>query len=187
MTPEVTDTIREPSPVVGPDDQDHSNCDRCNEQDPENPDVSELSTECAVCRSDTHVSWCSRCDITYCDNCWDLQAPHKPARTAHQKADLQIRDVLNSISCQSEQCQDFAHLSACSSKWFGVSCVGEAASLRVFSRLRDLTIDADFEQNQYPALISFIGETGTGKSTIISALMKVCGIKKNIMALLVTN
>ena len=172
------------NPVVELDYQYHSGSDSCSEQDSESLDATELSTECAGCRSGADVKWCNRCDTTFCDNCWGKQVAHKRAQTAHQKTDLQIRDVLKAISCQSERCQEYAHLSACSSKWFGVNCNERGVSLSASSRLRDLTIDADFRQSQYPALISFIGETGAGKSTIISALMKVCRIKTDIVLLL---
>lgn len=191
VPPDVSEThstgARAQNPVVEPDNQDHSICGNYSEEDDESLDATELSTECAACGSDTDVKWCNRCDITVCDNCWGKQVAHKRAQTAHQKTDLQIRDVLKAISCRGERCQEYAHLSACSSKWFGVNCNERGAYLSASSRLRDLTIDADFQQSQYPALISFIGETGAGKSTIISALMKVCRIKTDIIVLLMTN
>ncbi|KAF8542775.1 hypothetical protein BDD12DRAFT_875867 [Trichophaea hybrida] len=96
-----------------------------------------------------------------------------------QKTDLRIRDILHSILHPvAESEQDGIHWRDYNSKWFGVSSEREVASLSTTNRHRELTIDADCELSflRYPSLISFIGETGAGKSTLISALVKIKSI-----------
>lgn len=136
----------------------------------------DLPTFCEECNTGSNVSWCNRCDITLCDTCWDKQAAHKTKpKRVHQKTDLRIRDILHSILHPVEMKeQDDIHWRDYNSKWFGVSSEGEVASLSTTNRYRELTMDADCEPSflRYPSLISFIGETGAGKSTLISALVK---------------
>ncbi|KAF8241567.1 hypothetical protein K440DRAFT_569550 [Wilcoxina mikolae CBS 423.85] len=156
----------------------NENCDTETEEDI----WKDLPTLCAGCETDLKVSWCNRCDITLCNECWDKQAAHKGKHKrqsglggTHQKTDLRIRDILHSILHPvAENEQDGIHWRDYNSKWFGVSSEGEVASLSTTNRYRELTMDADCELSflRYPSLISFIGETGAGKSTLISALIK---------------
>ncbi|KAF8243740.1 hypothetical protein K440DRAFT_663912 [Wilcoxina mikolae CBS 423.85] len=65
-----------------------------------------------------------------------------------------------------------SHIKNSSSKWFGVSIKPAGVSLRTTSRYRELSMATDFDKQQYPCLISVVGETGSGKSTLIGALIK---------------
>ena len=72
------------------------------------------------------------------------------------------------------------HVEAYGSRWFGVS-IGEERNditLDITDRYRKLALmNLNFEQaTQFPALISFVGETGAGKSSLVNALIKVCSI-----------
>jgi len=67
----------------------------------------------------------------------------------------------------------YPHLAGYGSKWFGVTMRHSGVSLDTTSRYRELSIDVNADHEQYPSLISFVGETGAGKSTMINALIKV--------------
>ena len=83
------------------------------------------------------------------------------------------------------------HVDALESKWFGVT-VGQqgdgkdmgkhqGANLDITSRYRELSMDAKSTEHQFPALVSFIGETGSGKSSLVRALVKVCPLQVAII------
>lgn len=65
-------------------------------------------------------------------------------------------------------------------KWFGVrqvvkmTTIGKkfTPSLFVTDRYKEISL-AGLPNRRYPCLVSFIGETGNGKSTTINALIKV--------------
>jgi hypothetical protein len=141
-----------------------------------------LPRECEGCNTDVNLSWCHICDVTVCDECWGRQAAHGPGRKQqtrgnHEQTELGLRDIINWIlRPNNEGDTDGRHAMDYITKWFGVTIQpGDEGdvSLQTTPRYRELSVGGGVEQNQYPALISFVGETGAGKSTLISALMKV--------------
>jgi len=69
------------------------------------------------------------------------------------------------------------HLDDLKATWFGVphsQSDSEYPQLFIWNKLRSLVSEAaDAPQRQYPSLVSFIGATGSGKSTLIRALIRM--------------
>jgi len=139
---------------------------------------------CGLCEKVENLHWCNVCDATLCPTCWDQQAAHrskidrKGARhVVHEKMSLDHRNILQWIlESQDSSENGDPHLVNFGSKWFGVTIAHSGVSLETTSRYRELSINVDSEHEQHPCLISFVGETGAGKSTMINALMKASKI-----------
>ncbi|KAF8540174.1 hypothetical protein BDD12DRAFT_980545 [Trichophaea hybrida] len=144
-----------------------------------------LPRECEGCDTKEGLSWCHICDVTVCNDCWGRQAAHgsgrkQQTRGNHEQTELGLRDIINWIlRPNNDKDTDGRHAMDYITKWFGVSIQpGDEGdvSLQTTPRYRELSVGGGVTQNQYPALISFVGETGAGKSTLISALMKIGGL-----------
>ncbi|KAA8903651.1 hypothetical protein FN846DRAFT_779968 [Sphaerosporella brunnea] len=123
--------------------------------------------------SKVDVFYCNQCDLTFCGTCWNKQAAHKKNKY-HRQTDPKDQDTVNRIICPpSAKTADLQHQANYGSKWFGVSIRDNMVSLNTTSRYRELSMDMDMDSEQYPALISFVGITGAGKSTLINALVNV--------------
>lgn len=119
--------------------------------------------------------------MTFCDPCWAKQGPHKPGRTGpdglpHEKADLRIVKRLKEILTPSSdpQEQHTLHLEDEDTTWFGIA--RDSDNQPIFQDYgRYATIIANSSTGEfkvrYPQLISFIGQTGAGKSTLVKMLI----------------
>jgi len=138
------------------------------------------------------LSWCSNCCIVLCDDCWDKAPGHKPQkvnplacgiRANHHKVPLETASMLASLMTPTSNTAS-DHVDALESKWFGVTVSQQGdgddmekhqgVHLDITSRYRELSMDSKSTEHQFPALVSFIGETGSGKSSLVRALVKVC-------------
>ncbi|KAF2823761.1 hypothetical protein CC86DRAFT_298378 [Ophiobolus disseminans] len=124
---------------------------------------------------------CRWCDMDFCDPCWYLQGPHKPGRTGpdgypHEKADpiivARFKSILTPTKDQTEQ-QGLC-LEDDNALWFGVA--RDALNSTVFTgyeRYSALMNECNTGEHvsRCPQLVSFIGQIGTGKSTLIKMLI----------------
>lgn len=137
---------------------------------------------CENCECIGIPTWhCSYCGMTFCDPCWVKQAPHKPGRTGpdglpHEKADLRIVKRLKDILTPSADTQEqqSLHLEDKDTTWFGIA--RDSNKQPIFQDYgRYATIIANSTTGEfkvrYPQLISFIGQTGAGKSTLVKMLI----------------
>ncbi|QIW98040.1 hypothetical protein AMS68_003558 [Peltaster fructicola] len=164
---------------------DHRRSDSDTETDSSAIESDEPSEECEDdrCRGPQPPVWhCVDCDSSYCSECWALQGPHKPKKKGrdgvpHEKTNPHIVRRLKAILNPSKNADEIQkqHEDDESTKWFGVT--------------RDLTGRPNFEDygryatlmssispieslgNRYPQLVSFIGVTNAGKSTLIKMLV----------------
>lgn len=130
-------------------------------------------------------SFCNICECLYCDDCWDLAPSHKKNRTrrTHEKTDETLAKTVSEILDPEQSNINFNDQVAEDekTKWFGIKYPDNAedpsSSITLFNtrRLQEI-MDAAEKPNgepQYPSIISFVGETGAGKSTLIKALIEV--------------
>ena len=133
---------------------------------------------------DQKLFWCSICCIVTCNNCWELQAAHNPnarrpiAGISHEKTDLPLAEIILSILYPEDNAvkQDELHDQSVLTKWFGVSLNPDSgrAQFEDFGQYVRLAGGSTQDPSTfYPSLISFVGVTGHGKSTLINALIKV--------------
>lgn len=130
--------------------------------------------------------FCWPCNGTiFCDNCWDLCAPHKrrTGRQAqiglpHEKSDpLFARRIFETLQseCNEEQ-QALLHDRDEDSSWFGTGKDGDTGDtvFRDFGRYSRLVEELSSRRRltRFPALVSFVGQTGAGKSSLIRLLIE---------------
>jgi hypothetical protein len=128
--------------------------------------------------------WCNACQFIFCDACWEKQYAHS-SRTRnsgnHQKTNLALAKVIQSIlhpETDSEE-QRNLYCENYKTKWFGVIHELGSLSFRDFGQYGRLAVGMEGRDDmplQYPSLSSFVGEAGAGKSTLISALIKVISL-----------
>ncbi|KAG8629356.1 hypothetical protein KVT40_003221 [Elsinoe batatas] len=137
------------------------------------------------CSKNTTISYfCVDCSSEYCADCWPLQGPHRPNKVGrdglpHEKTDASIFRRFRSIlhpSVDSIEKVKLAHEQDSSSKWFGVT---KDSSSRLkfddygrYSSLMSSLRHPTDHQHRYPQLVSFVGVTNAGKSTIIKMLIQ---------------
>lgn len=137
---------------------------------------------CESCEQPAHPIWnCTYCDMDFCDPCWGKQGQHKPGKKGpdglpHEKANpgivKRLKDILSPPSDQNVQ--ERLHFEDEDTTWFGVTRdaynrpffqdQGRYASVMAESNTGE-------HQSRYPQLVSFIGQTGAGKSTLIKMLI----------------
>lgn len=146
------------------------------------PQQQQQHKTCEVCEELKPCVWnCANCGMDFCDVCWGRQAQHKPGRTGpdglpHEKADPTIVERLKSIlTPPKEQTeQQMLHLDDEDTTWFGMA--RSSLNRPIFQDYgRYSAMMADCNTGEYklrfPQLVSFIGQTGAGKSTLIKMLI----------------
>ncbi|RPA95785.1 FabD/lysophospholipase-like protein [Choiromyces venosus 120613-1] len=132
--------------------------------------------------------WCSQCESVLCETCWDLQvAPRvvtasraRAKKKKHERTELEIADYILEIlepTLDKDEVMK-SHVSNVDSRWFGVEINNKHATQVSLKSKSFLEFASGSETNpalQYPCLVSFVGETGAGKSTLINAMMKSVG------------
>ncbi|EUC48828.1 hypothetical protein COCMIDRAFT_2285 [Bipolaris oryzae ATCC 44560] len=140
------------------------------------------SAVCDSCSVHTQPIWnCSYCDMNFCDDCWGKQGPHKLGRKGpdglpHEKANPTIVQRLKDILAPPQDYyeQQILHVEDEDTTWFGIARDNHNKSI-LDDRGRYAAIMADSNtdeyQFRYPQIVSFVGQTGAGKSTLIKMLI----------------
>jgi hypothetical protein len=119
-----------------------------------------------------------------------LQGPHKPKRRGphgrpHEKVDLDIVRHLEGILTPSRDPADVQrlHQEDERTKWFGVTRddTGEMVfeDHGRYAALASETAQVAGTENRYPQLVSFVGVTNAGKSTIVKMLIQRSAIRRD--------
>ncbi|KAK3718358.1 hypothetical protein LTR37_005171 [Vermiconidia calcicola] len=135
------------------------------------------------CKAPNAAIWhCVDCDSNYCSECWDYQGPHKSGKfgrdgVPHEKTNVRVVNRLKKI-LQPSQSPDTilkSHEADQCTKWFGVSRdLTGRPSLDDYGRYATLMGSLqpmNSSKCRYPQLVSFIGVTNAGKSTVIKMLV----------------
>ena len=139
------------------------------------------SRKCDNCEAEKPKVWsCSHCGMDFCDPCWVVQAQHKEGRTGpdgfpHEKADpaivKRLKDILVPPKDHSPQ---ILHIEDEDTTWFGLGRNNQNFTVfQDYGRYAAIMTDSssDEHKHRYPQLVSFIGQTGAGKSTLINMLI----------------
>lgn len=139
-------------------------------------------------------SFCNVCQTVYCDGCWIVQPLHKQhsrraKRLPHEKTDHHLAEKVNNVlrpNLEEKEIEQL-HINDMDTTWFGVvredhdvplfRDYGRYASIIAGVREKGAeaplvnSISADVSETLYPSLVSFVGQTGAGKSTLIKLLI----------------
>ncbi|KAF2134377.1 hypothetical protein P153DRAFT_402048 [Dothidotthia symphoricarpi CBS 119687] len=137
---------------------------------------------CDDCKLEKSPIWdCSYCGMSFCDQCWDEQGPHQSGRTGpdglpHEKANPTIVKRLKNILTppQAHGEQQTLHVEDEDTTWFGLARDNQNRPIfQDYGRYSAIMADSNSGEYKlrYPQLVSFIGQTGAGKSTLIKMLI----------------
>ena len=132
-------------------------------------------------RGDTSrkVWYCKACASCLCDVCWDLSPIHSaPGALRHEKLEYRgyllcnrLERILNPPTDQDEL--EKLHDEDINTTWFGIERFEDGKpflqDFEMFSHVMANTPDPD--RTKYPQLVSFVGETSAGKSTLVKLLI----------------
>ena len=149
------------------------------------PSPRESLAICEQCQFEQpFVSYCPACSFHFCRDHWDGQPLHHGQRLVngvpHEKTDplvaKKVKSIIEPSISEEEQAQ--LHRADDDTTWFGVLPDAADTSQRLlhdFGRYEEFLSQSMFspKSGQFPSLISFVGPTGAGKSTIVKGLVKL--------------
>ncbi|KAI1446662.1 FabD/lysophospholipase-like protein [Annulohypoxylon stygium] len=152
-------------------------------------DVKNQSAACFTCKSANKKLYsCIQCNnFSFCNDCWSKWPLHVPGSVGfdgrpHEKAIAKVVETLRSIlePSRNDHQHDEDLLNDDDTTWFGVG--RGSADQPVFQdhgRFANLMSESQTEDvgSRYPRLVSFIGQTGAGKSTLIKMLIDRLGMR----------
>ncbi|KAI1741274.1 hypothetical protein F4680DRAFT_416257 [Xylaria scruposa] len=136
---------------------------------------------CETCDSDEALKFCEGCNDYYCLRCWPKRRAHRfnevgPNGIPHNQLEPEIVKKVNEWMAEpkDEQDEQKQHELDEESIWFGLSRNREGDPiLAEYSRFAALMVETSegAPEVRHPGLISFVGQTGAGKSTLIRLLI----------------
>jgi ABC-type multidrug transport system fused ATPase/permease subunit len=184
-----------------PDSEDENSTDKtldstgshpaCAEQQPSPKFCVEMCDQCNRIRDD--VSFCPVCEFHYCSAHWDSQLLHQrqivkdgvPHERTNPRLAKRVKSIIEPSWTDDQQIQH--HRADEDTTWFGVlpdpNGLPNELLFHDFGRYESFMEQSTFNSKsvQFPSLLSFVGPTGSGKSTIVKALVKLSegGCSKN--------
>ncbi|KAK4445124.1 hypothetical protein QBC34DRAFT_441867 [Podospora aff. communis PSN243] len=148
---------------------------------------------CDSCENGTAAAWmCVPCGgLSFCARCWGEQLPHKRTRATqtatgsrkpalllvpHEKVTRSLYYRMTSIFNGYQQDgynSAETHAWASGAKWFGIGERSDGYSFVSTNRLADIVDKGTTPEcpEQFPSFVSFVGETGAGKSAVVAMLI----------------
>ncbi|KAK7557627.1 hypothetical protein IWX91DRAFT_110775 [Phyllosticta citricarpa] len=169
----------------------------------------ECGDSCESCNATgCDISYCNVCNFVFCTACWNQQLAHKRGRLAfggipHEKTRAEIAmKVIRTLNPPTEpRLRQKLHLDDTQTAWFGIQRPDFGrATFQDYGRFSDLMRstkasaiksgntrpqDRDYRPSidqRTPSLVSFIGETGHGKSTLVKLLIDLQASKADVAA-----
>jgi hypothetical protein len=135
-------------------------------------------------KSKKPMYFCSPCYSTFCEVCWNHQRAHRPrdhqsTGPPHQKTDPAIaKTIERTLQADLDDAdQAMSHLKDEDTSWFGAGTdEQDEIVFQDYGRYANLMAECSTRQRRvirYPALTSFVGQTGAGKSTLIRLLIEL--------------
>lgn len=151
----------------------------------------ELCDDCQTCG--VRRFYCNVCSFVFCEPCWERQFPHRmrpvPGALPHEKTDHHVAKKIGNVLTPQlkEEQREKLHMDDIDTTWFGVVREGhERPLLQDYGRyatliagikelrlgsVSSLSAGSDDGEVLYPSLVSFVGQTGAGKSSLIKLLI----------------
>lgn len=168
------------------------------EKVPRNEDFGATYDICDDCNANDRIlDYCNGCNLVFCPGCWNRQLLHKrgrfsPGGVPHEKSNASIaRKVSRTFNPPTEpSLRQKLHFDDSKTAWFGIQRpdfgrpvfqdYGRFADL-MRSTKRPSATPGNFHRqtsdcrlsndSRTPSLVSFVGETGHGKSTLVKLLI----------------
>ncbi|KAF4630883.1 hypothetical protein G7Y89_g7253 [Cudoniella acicularis] len=147
------------------------------------PPSSDSGEACENCDKTQFTKFfCADCGLGYCEDCWSNTKVHAPGRTnsngvPHEKLNREVADLLRHIftppSDPAEQRK--LHETDADTIWFGVvRNVTDLPVLQDYGRYAKIMQESSTGEyaERWPQLVSFVGQTGAGKSTLVKTLVE---------------
>lgn len=170
-----------------------------NERAPQRPGTpTTYATKCDDCEQHSRdVNFCSRCELSFCEPCWDRQLPHRRNVVGangipHEKVKPAVAEKVRKVLAppDNDDVRERLHREDALTSWFGIERPADNGPpvFRDYGRLADLMSSTNPYINgessvfvmdggqagrdtRTPSLVSFVGQTGAGKSTLIKLLV----------------
>ncbi|KAI1264025.1 hypothetical protein F5Y18DRAFT_418041 [Xylariaceae sp. FL1019] len=142
-----------------------------------------MEISCEGCSGTEEVKFCEACNDYYCDTCWHQRRAHRESRVGpngipHGQLDPIIVKRVNKwmAAPKDKEAEMIEHQFNTDTVWFGLSKdnYGDPilAEYRRFTAVMMETLEGVSEP-RYPGLVSFVGQTGAGKSSLIRLLLGI--------------
>ncbi|KAI0965763.1 hypothetical protein F4678DRAFT_467205 [Xylaria arbuscula] len=141
-----------------------------------------MISSCEVCEREEGLDFCSGCNEYYCNTCWEKRRAHRdgkqlgPGGIPHERVSPEI--VKRVDACVTgpvnERDEREQHEDDQDTTWFGLDRdSGGDPVLSEYRRYASIMMSNTTEMStvQYPGLVSFVGQTNAGKSTLIRLLI----------------
>ncbi|CAI6249812.1 unnamed protein product [Periconia digitata] len=147
---------------------------------------------CDCCdRTAADIFFCNVCNTNLCEKCWSFQAAHRKQRLApgeipHEKTNATVARKIQRVLVQPSNDENRTQLHGDDEQtaWFGIERPdGSAPIFQDYGRYASLLSETEEDWNSQfqttqlgrdsrtPSLVSFVGQTGAGKSTLIKLIV----------------
>ncbi|KAF9892309.1 hypothetical protein FE257_002086 [Aspergillus nanangensis] len=142
--------------------------------------------EVCFCRkraSEAKHYFCYPCNCVFCSSCWGKSPPHRNANVRggipHEKTDPGLARIIEQTleAEMDDKAQTFSLMKDEDSAWFGTIWDESDLIFQDYGRYAHIMADISDQKRQtryrYPGLVSFVGQTGAGKSTLVKLLIEL--------------